>query len=111
MILTRLWPISLYNEIWNYHVTGHVTLQECRRLLEEVNTRIQRWGFGNETTVLIPVITAVSCEHEADWRRTVEKLAESIVRFLVRTANILTFMMRRQHKIVYLEFVYLKKVV
>jgi hypothetical protein len=45
-----------------------------------VSEKVQRWGFGNETNVLIPVITAVSCEAEHEFKKTVEKLAESIVR-------------------------------
>ncbi|XP_063675586.1 leucine-rich repeat serine/threonine-protein kinase 2-like isoform X2 [Bolinopsis microptera] len=57
-----------------------VSEAECRTLLKEVSEKIQRWGFGNETNVLIPVITAVSCEPENEFRKTVEKLAESIVR-------------------------------
>lgn len=57
-----------------------VPFQECRELLKEVSEKVQRWGFGSETNVLIPVITAVSCEAENEFKKTVEKLAESIVR-------------------------------
>ena len=52
--------------------------EECRCTLQEVDDKIRRWGFGNETNVLVPVITAVSCESE--YKKTVTDLGEAIVR-------------------------------
>lgn len=74
---------------WEYNVRSIVIhdvrmeiskFQDCTELLEEVKERIRLWGFGSDTNVLIPVITAVSCELDNEFRKTVEKLSESIVR-------------------------------